>query len=198
MSKRDAPKTLDRADKVMQRPTKPSLASEVQVSPVQPPELEELADLAARSFSDAFGQYMTPEDLKVSLQSDRSVEYFTKSITTSHILVAKKADMIVGYVQYGTVKIPEAPADSDDRELGRLYVDTSFQGQGIGSVLMDAAMADPEMTSAPKLYLQVWDQNTRALAMYKRYGFMKIGVTHFTLGDATPAEDVIMVRKRSA
>ncbi len=168
----------------------------ITITPVQSSELEELSALAARSFADAFGDKMTPEDLEKSLQADRSVDYFKQALATSHILVAKQSGKIVGYVQYGEVKIPEAQAGKNDRELGRLYVDTHLHGRGIGRQLLEAALADPEMTAAPNLFLQVWDQNTKALPLYESYGFQRVGVTHFTLGDGTPAEDLIMVRRQ--
>jgi len=167
----------------------------VTIEPVQPNELPELADLAARTFSDAFGGDMDPEDLAQTLAENRSVGYFESSMKDSQVLVAKYNGRIVGYVQYGTVKIPEANAAGGDRELGRLYVETGLQGKGIGRQLMDAALNDPEMAKAPNVFLQVWDENKRAVAMYESYGFKECGVTRFELA-GKPAQDSIMVRRQ--
>ena len=177
-------------------PEEKTSTQSIDIEPVQVQELTELADLAARSFTDAFGDKMNPDDLEKSLADNRSVEYFTKSMNTSHIWVAKQDDKIVGYVQFGEVLIPEVDPQEADRELGRLYIDTELQGQGIGTKLMDAALAEPEMAAAPNIYLQVWDQNTKALPLYEKYGFERVGVTHFMLGDNTPAQDLIMVRHK--
>lgn len=166
---------------------------DIKIEPVQASELPELADLAARTFSDAFGADMDPEDLAKTLAENRSVRYFESSMKDSNVLVAKNNDKIVGYVQYGTIKIPEANAGKDDRELGRLYVETALQGKGIGRRLMDAALNDPEMAMAPNVFLQVWDENKRAVAMYESYGFKECGVTRFELA-GKPAQDLIMVR----
>lgn len=165
----------------------------IKIEPVQLSELEELASLAARTFADAFGADMEPEDLKQSLAENRSVAYFERAVNDSTVLVAKQVGKIVGYVQYGPVKIEEANANKDDRELGRLYVETSLQGQGIGRQLMDAALSDPEMKHAPRIFLQVWEENQKALAMYESYGFKTCGVTTFEIA-GKPAQDLIMVR----
>lgn len=169
----------------------------ITIEPVQASELAELADLAARTFSDAFGGDMDPKDLAQTLAENRSVSYFESSMKDSNVLVAKHNDKIVGYVQYGTVKIPEAKAAKGDRELGRLYVETSLQGKGIGRRLMDAALNDPEMAMAPNVFLQVWDENKRAVAMYESYGFNECGVTRFELA-GEPAQDLIMVRHQGS
>jgi diamine N-acetyltransferase len=169
---------------------------EITIEPVQTAELVELADLAARTFADAFGDSMEPDDLKQSLADDRSAAYFMRALKECTILVAKHGGKIAGYVQYGPVKMEEADATKDDRELGRLYVDTALQGYGIGRQLMDEALGDPEMKHAPRVFLQVWEENHRALAMYEGYGFKKCGVTTFEIA-GKPAQDLIMVRNQN-
>jgi len=167
----------------------------ITIEPVKREELPELADLAARSFVDAFGADMDEEDLRQSLAENRSVAYFERALDTSTIRIAKEAGKIVGYVQFGAVLIPEVKAGKTDRELGRLYVDTVHQGRGIGRQLLNAALAEGSMARAAHVYLQVWDQNPKALALYESYGFETVGVTTFELA-GKPAQDLIMVRFR--
>jgi ribosomal protein S18 acetylase RimI-like enzyme len=169
---------------------------DIRIEPVKLSELAELADVAARTFSDAFGADMDPEDLAQTLAENRSVAYFKATMKSSHVLVAKHDDKIVGYVQYGEVKIPEIHAAESDKELGRLYVETSLQGRKVGKQLMEAALNDSEMASASNIYLQVWDENKRALAMYESYGFKQCGVTHFELA-GKPAQDIVMIKRQS-
>jgi len=171
--------------------------SQLEIKPVRPTEMEELASLAARTFADAFGDSMEPDDLERSLAEDRSVAYFSRALKECTVLVAKHDGKIVGYVQYGPVKMEGADATKDDRELGRLYVATELQGKGIGRQLMDAALDDPDMKRAARVFLQVWEENHRALAMYEGYGFKKCGVTTFEIA-GKPAQDLIMVRNQNA
>jgi putative acetyltransferase len=168
---------------------------DVQIESVQAQELPELAELATRAFSDAFGSKMEPERLAQTLAETRSVAYFEKTLPTSKVVVAKLDGKIVGYAQYGSVKIPEVAAGKDDREFGRLYVDTSLHGLGIGRQLMATVLNDPEMARAPNIYLQVWEKSHVAMALYRSFGFKECGVTHFMLA-GKPAQDLIMVRKQ--
>lgn len=77
---------------------------EVQIEPLIPDEIEELAELAARTYSDAFGHTMDEKDLRQSLAESRSAAYFEKALEDSKILVAKHQGKIAGYVQYGESK----------------------------------------------------------------------------------------------
>src|SRR5690606_16370934 len=158
---------------VMDNNKNPSV--EIEIMPVKYGELEELANLAARAFSDAFGHTVSPDDLAHDIAQNRSVTYFDRAMRSGKILVAKYEGKIVGYAQYGSVKIPEANAAYDDRELGRLYVDTDLHGRGIGRQLIDAVLVDPEVAKAPNVYLQVLGENKRAIALYESYGFEKCG-----------------------
>jgi diamine N-acetyltransferase len=169
---------------------------EVQIEPVRTDELEKLAELAARTFSDAFGHTIEKEDLAQDLAENRSVLYFKKKLNSCKTLVAKHEDRIVGYVQYGVVLIPEAEASDEDREIGRLYVETELQGRGIGRKLLDAVLGDLDMVKAPKIYLQVWGENKRAISLYQRYGFKECGITTFKLGSKL-AQELIMVRHQN-
>lgn len=167
---------------------------EVEVGLVRPDEMQELADLAARSFSDAFGDEMDPEDLAKSLEENRSLAYFERTKDSSTIIVARYQGKLAGYAQYGSVKLTGIDATPDDREIGRVYVDTNLHGGGIGRQLMDATLADPDVANAPNVYLQVWEENEPAISLYKKYGFENSGAVEEFLLAGKPAKDLIMVR----
>ena len=63
----------------------------------------------------------------------------------------------------------------EDGELDDLYVLPNFQNQGIGSEIMRKCIAQ----SVAPLYLYVFSRNVRAIAFYKRFGF----VVQKTVGD---------------
>ncbi|MEA5051123.1 MAG: GNAT family N-acetyltransferase [Oscillospiraceae bacterium] len=56
------------------------------------------------------------------------------------------------------------------REIVKLYVEPSFQGQGIGAALLDFAVARHGAD-----HLWALEKNTRALAFYGRNGFRPTG-----------------------
>ena len=55
----------------------------------------------------------------------------------------------------------------DDGELDDLYVLPEFQGKGIGSHILRKCIDG----SDTPLYLYVFSRNTRAIALYERFGF---------------------------
>jgi ribosomal protein S18 acetylase RimI-like enzyme len=48
------------------------------------------------------------------------------------------------------------------------------------------------MASAQRVYLSVWEQNTRALRLYESVGFRRVGLTTYTIGDKVIGEDLVL------
>jgi len=162
------------------------------IRPAEPSDLAALADLAKRTWSNAFGEGVSPEDEAAELQERRSESYFAAVLHEKTILVAESDRVLVGYVQFGDVAIPEIEARNGDRELHRLYVERASQGQGIGRRLLEAALEHPRLSEARRIFLQVWDENESAVRLYESFGFRRIGTTTFTVGAET-MEDAVMV-----
>jgi ribosomal protein S18 acetylase RimI-like enzyme len=157
-----------------------------------------LAELASRTWQDAFGASLDPEDVATELRTRRSPDFFLTALGESTILVAERGGDLVGYVQFGRVDIPEAAAAEGDRQVHRLYVDRDQQGHGLGRQLLAAALADPEMSPAQRVFLSVWEENARALRLYKSVGFRRVGVTTYTIGDKVIGEDLVLCMVRGA
>jgi ribosomal protein S18 acetylase RimI-like enzyme len=166
---------------------------EIQIEDLKDGDIDELAELAARTFIDAYGEYHDKNELAKTLDEERSVGYFEKTRSTSRVLVVKHNGKIVGYSQYGDVKLPGINPEVGDKELTRLYVDTEVQGLGIGRQLIETTLAEPDMTKAPKIYLRVWENNPGAIDLYKNYGFEKFGEITFTIKDGQQTRDLIML-----
>lgn len=169
---------------------------EITIEDLNETEIDELADVAARSFADAFGEGLTPDELDTIIAESRSADYFKQSMNTSRILVAKEGGVIVGYIQYGEVKIPEVDSSSEDQEIGRVYVDTDKQGIGIGKKMLQKALDDPMVNKAPNVYLQVWGKNAKAIKLYESFGFIECGVTTFMQGGKTMQDQIMVKRQR--
>jgi len=142
-----------------------------------------LADLARRTWLDAFGDSLSPEDAEAAADETRSEERFRCALGERTILVAEEDDALAGY------------AELDDEWLHRLYVETALQGRGIGSTLLKAALAHPRLAAAPRVFLQVWEKNPRAIRLYERYGFRRFGTTSFELAGEV-VEDLVFVLER--
>jgi ribosomal protein S18 acetylase RimI-like enzyme len=155
-----------------------------------------LAELAKRTWYDAFGDSVSAGDLSVELETRRSETYFAEAMRKKTILVAETEKRLIGYVQFGDVDAPGVEARPEDQELDRLYVDAAWQGRGLGRRLMNAALEHPRLAEASRIYLTVWDKNERAIRLYERLGFRVIGTTTFTIGSEV-AHDLVMMLEQN-
>jgi ribosomal-protein-alanine N-acetyltransferase len=80
-------------------------------------------------------------------------------------------DELVGYAGLATVGRP-GDFESSVHTIG---VDESYQGQGVGTALLRALLARADELHAP-VFLEVRTDNDRAVDLYVRHGFTRIGV----------------------
>ncbi len=153
------------------------------IRPARVEDVPALSDLARRTWLDAFGATVSPENAAAEADSGRSEERFRAALDEQTILVAEQNGGLVGYVEF------------DDGELHRLYVETALQGRGIGRALLDAALAHPRLACAERVLLQVWDENARAVRLYESVDFRRTGTRQFTIGDEV-VEDAVFELER--
>lgn len=141
-----------------------------------------LAAFAELSFTETFGHLYPPEDLAAYVEAKYRAPVIGAEIAdpASRYRLALRGDDIVGYCKMGEVDM-EVDA-SDALELHRLYVDTSTKGTGVAKTLMDEALSWARGKGARVMFLSVWENNTRAQAFYKRYGFEHVGEHKFMVG----------------
>lgn len=142
-----------------------------------------LAAFARASFIDTFGHLYPPQDLTDFLEASHTPALYAGYARdpSLHLRVATQNGEIVGYSKTGAVELHVDDA-ARCRELHRLYVDVSVKGAGVAKALMDELLAWSRGEGAAALYLGVWENNHRAQAFYKRYGFAHIGEHDFMVG----------------
>jgi len=165
------------------------------IRPATTDDVDELGELAARTWMDTFGAGLAAEDAASEIEERRSARYFADALERTTLLVAEQEGGLVGYVQLGDVTFPEIAAQPEDGAIHRVYVATPLQGRGIGRALTEAALAHRRLVDAPRVYLSVWEKNERAIGLYRSFGFLPIGTTRFTVGSEV-LEDLVMVLDR--
>lgn len=168
------------------------------IRPATSNDVSALSQLAKQTWADAFGEPLSPEDLAAELEKSRSEAYFINALQETTILVAEEDGELLGYVQFGDVKIPEVEVQSGDLALRRLYVGTAVQGRGLGRRLMNTALDHPQLASATRIFLTVWEKNTPAMHLYESFGFKKVGTTRVTIAEREVGEDLVMVLDKTA
>jgi ribosomal protein S18 acetylase RimI-like enzyme len=151
-------------------------------------ELDKLSELAKRTYAEAFAHSMSTEDLQAHLEQNLG----PNSFRGKRILIAGD---FLGFAEIGPANYPEVDAKDEDGAIVRMYVDSNNQSKGLGSQLMEAALA--EMKDCPRVFLDVWCRNEGAIRLYERFGFTTIGEKRLQLPSG-PAEDpdLIMAREQ--
>lgn len=95
-------------------------------------------------------------------------------------LLARLNGHVVGISQmcYG-VSPPHHPAAPPHNaiEIERFYVSPSHHSKGLAAQLLAAAIAFARANSSPLVWLCVWEHNQRAIAFYRKHGFLVTGHT---------------------
>lgn len=150
-----------------------------------------LAQFAAGTFVETFAHLYPPEDLAAYLAKSYGEALQRAEIEDPDIgtWLALRGAEIVGYAQAGPMDMKVEHAERD-RELYRLYVSAELKGAGVAQKLMTEVLAWSRAHGAGALWLSVWENNVRAQAFYKRYGFVHVGEHKFMVG-ATADRDFI-------
>jgi ribosomal-protein-alanine N-acetyltransferase len=102
-----------------------------------------------------------------------------------HYLVADDGGVVAGYA--GLL------AAGTQGDVLTLAVAADRWGQGTGSALLAALLAEAARRSCREVFLEVRTDNGRAQRLYRRYGFTQIGIRH---GYYQPSgTDAVVMRK---
>ena len=91
-----------------------------------------------------------------------------------NILVAKDGAQVIGFVGYGSA----GDALPETGEVFALYVLGAYAGQGVGTALMNVALA--RLAEYPRVCLWVLKENKRAIQFYGKCGFRPDGTEKFS------------------
>lgn len=104
-------------------------------------------------------------------------------------LVARDERDIIGYAKLTPPWLDRA--GPDDVQLSQLYVAYGWHGHGVAQALMDWTIATARARHAAALLLTVFEENSRAIAFYAKYGFVHVGDYAFPIGNKID-RDLIM------
>lgn len=147
-----------------------------------------IAAFAARTFVETFGHLYPPEDLIAFLAAKYGAAVQAREMAdpANRYRIALRDGALVGYCMMGDVDM-EVDA-TDALELHRLYVDKDVKGAGVAAALMEDFLAWARGKGAKAVYLSVWEENHRAQAFYKRYGFTHVGEHKFMVGNTADCD----------
>ena len=97
--------------------------------------------------------------------------------------LAESAHEAVGFLELRRAPAPPPVPGDRPLKLNRLYLRQHAWGQGLGTQLMERALAAGRQDHHDVLWLSVWDQNPAAVRFYERWGFRTVGTELFVVGE---------------
>ena len=172
----------------------------VQVAVVDAADVEELADVAARTFPLACPPSVRPDNIVAFIDENLSQDRFTEYLADPNrvVLTAREDGRMVGYVMLirGVIDdhdVQRAVTLRPAVELSKMYVLPDSHGAGVSATLMAAALKRAVELDAKCVWLGVNQENQRAQRFYAKHGFSISGTKTFRLG-AGIENDYVMVR----
>lgn len=154
-----------------------------------------LAELAERTFRDTFAGANTPEDMDLHCR-----DHYGEAIQAAEIadpgrltLLGADGERLAGYAQLRWDGAPACVAADSPGEIQRFYVAADRHGRGVAQSLMKACLDALSARGCDVAWLGVWERNPRAIAFYRKHGFVEVGEHVFALG-RDPQRDIVMAR----
>lgn len=159
-----------------------------------------LADLGSISFSEAFGQYNSEEDLKNYLAESFNEEKIKAELSDknfTYIIAYDENQQAVGYSKLNWKEIPKELAGSKAVQLQRIYVRQKVKGKKVGALMMEKCIELVKKKNVNCIWLGVWQENKEAIDFYKKWEFEIFGYKQFKIGNKTD-DDFMMKKNLSA
>ena len=157
-----------------------------------------LALLGAATFLETYAPLIDGVDIVAQCAAQQRVETYAAWLDGPDSTVFIAASDTGAPVGLAVMMPPSPEIDSPaiqpgDRELKRIYVLSPWYGSGLGAALMAHGVAEAEARGAKRVLVGVLGRNARALAFYRRQGFVDIGTRRFLVGSHWH-DDLVLAR----
>ncbi|MCK1221561.1 GNAT family N-acetyltransferase [Streptococcus uberis] len=161
------------------------MQKELSIDLVKDEEVAILRDLAIQTFTETFGGHNTDEQLQEFFEQDYTLEVLGKELksTENEVYFLRKDGEVVGYLKVNWGEDQTEQELEDSFEIQRIYILNAYQGHGLGKFLFEFALERAYTSGKSWAWLGVWENNLKAQALYRKYGFEKFSEHSFAVGD---------------
>jgi len=147
-------------------------------------DIYKLQEIGRQTFEETFSASNTEENMKEYLETGFSIEKLSTELQDkySEFYLAKVGEEVIGYLKVNFGPSQTELKDSDSLEIERIYVVKEYHGKSVGQILYAKAIALAREKGAQYVWLGVWEENPRAIAFYKKNGFVEFDKHIFKLG----------------
>lgn len=161
------------------------MQKELSIDLVKDEEVAILRDLAIQTFTETFGGHNTDEQLQEFFEQDYTLEVLGKELksTENEVYFLRRDGKVVGYLKVNWGEDQTEQELEDSFEIQRIYILNAYQGHGLGKFLFEFALERAYASGKSWAWLGVWENNLKAQALYRKYGFEKFSEHSFAVGD---------------
>ncbi|HZV68514.1 MAG TPA: GNAT family N-acetyltransferase [Saprospiraceae bacterium] len=157
----------------------------MEIRKVNPSDVNTLLAISLKTFHESFNHLNTPENMAYYMHKAFNTDKLFSELLNpfSEFYFAFHDNINAGYL-----KVNKCPAQSDiyddqSLEIERIYIDSDYQGAGLGSQLLQSAVNRARELDLAYVWLGVWEKNKDAIRFYQRHGFEIFGSHPFVFGD---------------
>nr|WP_251130792.1 N-acetyltransferase [Exiguobacterium sp. s157] len=158
-------------------------------------DVDALRTISIETFTETFEAENDPAHLAAYLERAYNVAQLKKELSNpdSQFFFAMLDGEVAGYLKVNANNAQTEAMGEEAFELERIYVRRAFQGSGVGKALYDQAIRCANELKKREIWLGVWEHNHKALAFYRKHGFVQTGAHTFYMGDDAQV-DLIMAK----
>ena len=148
-------------------------------------DVEKLQAISRVTFMQTFSADNSEADMEVYLNTSFSIQKLSAELSNldSEFYFAQENDLIIGYLKVNTGAAQTEKKEAAAFEIERIYVDHAYLGKKVGQLLFNKAIEIAKQKTSIYVWLGVWEENHRALAFYKKNGFVPFDKHIFKLGN---------------
>ena len=147
-------------------------------------DVAQLQKIGGTTFSETFSEFNTPDNLNKYLEESFSMDKLSSEInnTDSEFYLALNDTYPIGYLKVNFGSSQTELKDNKALEIERIYVLKQYQGEDVGKLLYQKALAIAKQNNLEYIWLGVWEKNIRAINFYKKNGFVTFDTHIFKMG----------------
>ena len=148
-------------------------------------DVSELQKIGMQTFLEAFSTDNSVENMTRYMNSSFSFAKLNEELAdpNSEFYFAMADNRVIGYLKVNSGSSQTEMRDDQALEIERIYALKEFHGKKVGQMLYDKALQIAREHQVHYIWLGVWEKNFRAIAFYKKNGFVEFDKHIFKLGD---------------
>ena len=157
-----------------------------------PADVGEIVQLLREVFSETYG-HVIPDDA-LNRYVDKAFEARAIAVSSNTFVLAQVDGVLVGVSELATTSPPECVEPRSAIEVARFYIRAEYRGSDVADALLHKCERHARSTGHTAVWLCVWEHNPRAIAFYRRHGFVSVGNVDIVV-EGVVFHDVVMVKK---